>query len=215
MNRTQVVQQIEENAAIAVLRLPSPEDALPVTESLLEGGVKSIEITLSTPNTFEVIETISTHFKDDALVGIGSVTQPEQARQAIEAGALYIVSPVFKPEIIAKAHQLGVAAIPGGFTPTEIQLAYEAGADIVKVFPADIVGIPFFKGIKAPLPHLKLIPTGGVSLTNAGEWLNAGACAVGLGSALIDKKAIAEKNYSKLTQNAKLLMDTIHQSKTS
>lgn len=213
MNRSEIVCQLQDNAAIAVLRLPNPDQAIAITEALLEGGVRSIEITLSTPNTFEVINAIASHFKDDILVGVGSVTNTDQTKNAIDAGAKYIVSPIFKAEIIAEAHRYDVAAIPGGFTPTEIQLAYEAGADIVKVFPADVLGMPFFKGIKAPLPHLKLIPTGGVSLTNAGEWLNAGACAVGLGSALLDMKAITEKKYSVLTQNAKILMETIHQSR--
>ena len=132
------------------------------------------------------------------------------AEDAIKAGAKYVVSPVFKKEIIDMAHKYDVPVMPGCFTPTEIQTAYEYGADIVKVFPADVLGMAFFKGILAPMPHLKLMPTGGVTLTNAGDWLKAGACAVGLGSALLDKEAVKTENYGKLTDNAKQIMNSIN-----
>jgi len=134
------------------------------------------------------------------------------AEDAINAGAKYVVSPILKKEIIDTSHKHNVPVMPGCFTPTEIQTAFEYGADIVKVFPADVVGMEFFKAILAPMPHLKLMPTGGVSLTNAGEWLKAGACAVGIGSALLDKKAIQESNYSILTENAKQIMKSISES---
>ena len=206
-----IVQDIKKRAVLAVVRLPESADAAPVTEALLQGGVSAIEITLSTPNTYEVIEEISSKFADDALVGIGSVTNIDQAEQAIKAGAKYVVCPVFKPEIIAFTKELGVPTVPGCFTPTEIQTAYEAGAEVIKVFPADRLGMSYFKSIKAPLPHLNLIPTGGVSLTNAGEWIQKGAFAVGIGSALMDKTAIETKNFNILTDNAKILMDNIRQ----
>ncbi|MCG8372522.1 MAG: bifunctional 4-hydroxy-2-oxoglutarate aldolase/2-dehydro-3-deoxy-phosphogluconate aldolase [Balneolales bacterium] len=204
------IREIKEKAVLAVVRLPDSEDANLVTEALLKGGVSGIEITLSTPNTFEVIKKISSEFGADALVGIGSVTSIEHAEQAIQAGAKYVVCPVFKPEIVDFTRKKGIPTIPGCFTPTEIQTAFEAGAEVIKVFPADSLGMSFFKGVLAPLPHLNLIPTGGVSLTNAGQWLNHGAFAVGIGSALMDKAAIREKKFSKLTQNAKILMESIH-----
>lgn len=212
-NLSPTILEIRKRAALAVVRLSDPDDALPLTEALLEGGVSGIEITLSTPNTFEVISKISTSFGEDALVGVGSVTNIDQANEAIDAGAKYVVCPIFKPGIISFTKKLGIPTIPGCFTPTEIQTAYEAGAEVIKVFPADCLGMNFFKGVKAPLPHLNLIPTGGVSLTNAGEWIKHGAFAVGVGSALMDKKAIEEKNFSILTENAKKLMDSIHQAK--
>jgi 2-dehydro-3-deoxyphosphogluconate aldolase/(4S)-4-hydroxy-2-oxoglutarate aldolase len=123
------------------------------------------------------------------------------------------VSPIFKKEIIEVAHKNGVPALPGCFTPTEIQTAFEAGADIIKIFPADVLGMAFFKGILAPMPQLKLMPTGGVTLTNAGDWINAGACAVGVGTALLDKKAIENENYNLLTDNARLIMSSIEAAK--
>jgi 2-dehydro-3-deoxyphosphogluconate aldolase/(4S)-4-hydroxy-2-oxoglutarate aldolase len=136
---------------------------------------------------------------------VGSVLNPETAQKAIDAGARYVVSPIFKPEIVEKAHMNDVPAFPGAFTPTEIQTAFECGADIVKVFPADVVGMAFFKAIKAPMPHLKIMPTGGVTLTNVADWIRSGACAVGVGGALLDKKAVDNGNYDVLTANAKIL----------
>jgi len=156
-----------------------------------------------------MIEERSKSVGDDVTVGVGSVLDPTTAQNAIHAGARFVVGPIFKREIIDVAHRNDVPAMPGCFSPTEIQQAYEAGADIIKVFPADVVGMAFFKGILAPMPHLLLMPTGGVTLTNAGDWLKAGACAVGVGTALLDKKAIESENYSQLTENAKTLCESI------
>ena len=164
---------------------------------------------MTTPNALAVLEYCVKQFGDTMLFGIGSVLDAATAKSAIEAGAKYVVSPIFKKEIIVAAHKEDIPAMPGAFTPTEILTATEAGADIVKVFPADILGMAFFKGVKAPMPHLRMMPTGGVTLTNAGDWLKAGACAVGVGSALLDNQAIAENNFSLLTENAKTLMQSI------
>ena len=140
-----------------------------VAEAIAEGGVTAIEVTMTTPNALAVIEDVSRQLGDAVVVGVGSVLDAETTRRAVDAGARYVVSPVFKREIVDEAHRLGVPAMPGCFTPTEILAATEAGADIVKVFPADVLGMAFFKGVLAPMPHLKLMPTGGVSLTNAGR----------------------------------------------
>jgi 2-dehydro-3-deoxyphosphogluconate aldolase / (4S)-4-hydroxy-2-oxoglutarate aldolase len=146
----------------------------------------------------------------DMVVGAGSVISRDAVRQTVDAGAEFIVSPIVKEEVIDESQKLGKAVMPGAFTPSEIQSAWEAGADIVKVFPADILGMPFFKAVKAPLPHLKLMPTGGVSLTNVNEWIAAGACAVGIGSSLVDKKALAEDNYDQIRINAETLIKNIN-----
>ncbi len=205
MTRSEIVQKIINDGAVAVIRMSDSQKLLKVAEALLKGGISSLEITMTTPNALKVIEEASRVLPDEVLIGVGSVLDSETARLAINAGAKYVVSPIFKAEIIHTAHRYGLPAMPGCFTPTEILTAHEQGADIVKVFPADVVGMPFFKAIKAPMPHLNLMPTGGVSLTNAGDWINAGACAVGVGSALLDKKAIADGNFIKLTENAKIL----------
>lgn len=207
--RKQILQTILQSGAVAVVRMANAQRLLRVVEAVREGGVTAIEITMTTPNALAVIEEIAREMDDSVQVGVGSVLDAETARQAIDAGARYVVSPIFKPEIIAEAHRHDVPAMPGAFTPTEVQAATEAGADVVKVFPADILGMDFFKGVLAPMPHLKLMPTGGVSLTNAGDWIRAGAVAVGVGSALLDKRAIAEEDYATLTENARTLRRSV------
>jgi 2-dehydro-3-deoxyphosphogluconate aldolase/(4S)-4-hydroxy-2-oxoglutarate aldolase len=164
---------------------------------------------MTVPDALAQIRLVDKTFGSDLVLGVGSVLSADTARLAIDAGASYVVSPVFKPEIIAAAHARDVPALPGAFTPTEIQSAHEAGADVVKVFPADVLGMAFFKGVLAPMPHLRLMPTGGVSLTNAGDWFRAGACAVGVGSALLDKAAIAAGDWARLEENARTLMQSI------
>lgn len=202
MKREEIVNKIKELGVVAVIRMSDTEKLKKVIDSIYKGGISAIEITMTTPNAIKVIEELSKSMSKDILIGVGSVTSIPVAVEAINAGAKYVVSPILKTEIISKVHEYDLPAMPGCFSPTEIQTAHEAGADIIKVFPADILGMSFFKSVKAPLPHLNLMPTGGVSLTNAGEWIKAGACAVGIGSALLDKKAIAEENYSQLTENA-------------
>jgi 2-dehydro-3-deoxyphosphogluconate aldolase/(4S)-4-hydroxy-2-oxoglutarate aldolase len=209
MSRSEVVKKIISKRAVAVIRLKDGGKFIKIAEAILAGGVASIELTMTTPNAFKLLEEASGVFQQDILLGMGSVLKSQDAQRAIDSGAKYIVSPVYKIDVLHTAHKNNIAAMPGCFSPTEIQKAYEDGADIIKVFPADIVGMAYFKAIKAPLPHLNLMPTGGVSLTNAGEWLKAGACAVGIGSALLNQKAIDENNFSVLTENAKLLIQSI------
>ena len=209
MTRFEIVQKIIDGGAVAVIRMSDSQKLMHVAEALLEGGIFALEITMTTPNALKVIEEASRTLPKEVLIGVGSVLDSETARLAINAGAKYVVSPIFKTEIVQTAHRYNLPVMPGCFTPTEILTAHEAGADIVKVFPADVVGMPFFKAIKAPMPHLNLMPTGGVSLTNAGDWLKAGACAVGVGGALLDKQAIADGNFAKLTENARILRQSI------
>jgi 2-dehydro-3-deoxyphosphogluconate aldolase / (4S)-4-hydroxy-2-oxoglutarate aldolase len=210
MERQQILDELLKRKAVAVIRLQDANKLKKVIEALALGGVSVVEITMTVPNAIALIKQITSELSTDIIVGVGSVLNAQVAQQAIEAGAKYVVSPIFKKEIIDKAHELNIPAMPGCFTPTEIQTAYEAGADVVKVFPADVLGMPFFKGILAPMPHLKLMPTGGVTLTNAGDWIKVGACAVGLGAALLDKEAIDTENYSKLTENAEIVMKSIN-----
>ncbi len=212
MNKDEIVKSLLETKAVAVVRLSDPSKMIKVAEAIYKGGVTAIEITTTVPNAIEVIKNTSREIGSYMNVGVGTVLNAETAQQAIDAGAMYVVSPFFKKEILETAHKNNIPAMPGAFTPTEIQKAFDAGADIIKVFPADVVGMAFFKGVLAPMPYLKLMPTGGVTLTNAGDWIKAGACAVGVGTALLDKKAIASENYYVLTENAKILMENIRQS---
>jgi 2-dehydro-3-deoxyphosphogluconate aldolase/(4S)-4-hydroxy-2-oxoglutarate aldolase len=204
-----ILNEILKAKVVAVLRIKEPDKLKKVIDAIYKGGITALEITMTVPNAIQLIEKMSKEFEENIVLGVGSVLNKSVAEDAIKAGAKYVVSPVLKKEIIETSHKFDVPAMPGCFTPTEIQTAYECGADIIKVFPADIVGMAFFKAVLAPLPHLKLMPTGGVSLTNVGDWLNAGACAVGIGSALLDKKAIKDENYSVLTKNAKIIMENI------
>lgn len=215
--RHQIVEQLIEGGAVAVIRLADAQRLRRVIGAIREGGVTAIEITMTTPDALRVIEQAAQAYADDAdvLIGVGSVLDGTTARLAIDAGARFVVGPVLVPEVITTSHRYDLPVMPGAFTPTEIHRAHELGADIVKVFPADVVGMDFFKAVKAPMPHAKLMPTGGVSLTNAGDWLRAGACAVGVGSALLDKQAIAEENYEVLTANARTLCQSIARARTS
>ena len=213
MGKEIILEQILKTKVIAVLRVKEADKLKKIIEAIYKGGITAVEITMTVPNAIKLIEKMSEELNKNIVLGVGSVLNKSIAEDAIKAGAKYVVSPVLKKEIIETSHKYNVPAMPGCFTPTEIQTAYEYGADIIKVFPADVVGMAFFKSVLAPLPHLKLMPTGGVNLTNACDWLKAGACAVGIGSALLDKKAIAEENYSVLTQNAKTIIENIQKGK--
>ncbi len=205
MTREEIKNYILEKKVLAVVRMKNPDQLLRVINSIMRGGVTCIELTMTIPNAIQSIEIASKEFSDNILLGVGSVTNSQIALQAINAGAKFVVSPIYKSEIVSIVIEKNLVVIPGGFTPTEIQSAYEQGADFVKIFPADNLGMSFIKSIKAPLPHLKVIPTGGVTLDNANDWINHGASAVGIGSALVDTKAIDSENYNQLTANAKKL----------
>ena len=203
--RDDVVRWVMRDRAVAVVRTDSPDALVEVAQALQVGGVVCFEVTMTVPNALDAIRAVTGAMRGSVLVGAGSVTDAETARAAVDAGARYVVSPVFKPEVVRAAHDAGAAAMPGCFTPTEIQAAHEAGADVVKVFPAGSLGLGFLKGVLAPLPHLRLMPTGGVSIDNAADWLRAGAVAVGVGSDLVEREAVEARDWRRLTENARRL----------
>jgi 2-dehydro-3-deoxyphosphogluconate aldolase / (4S)-4-hydroxy-2-oxoglutarate aldolase len=209
MNRIQVVQAIEADRVVAVIRMKEPEKLRAVVDALAEGGVRALEVTMTVPRAIDIIAQLAPALPEGFLLGAGTVLDPETARLAILAGAQFVVGPVFRPEVVAMCHRYDVAAMPGCFTPTEILSAWEAGADIVKVFPATALGPGFFKDVRGPLPQVKLMPTGGVTLDNAGDWIKAGAVAVGVGTALLDAKAIASGAYDVITTNAKKIVANV------
>ncbi len=211
-SREAVLQRILASGVVAVVRLPDAAHVLRVVEAIRDGGVAAIEITLTTPGALQAIGEVAATLSD-VEIGVGSALDAADVRRAIDAGARYVVSPVFRKEIIRAAHERGAPVMPGAFSPTEILEATEAGADVVKVFPSGVVGIPYFKATLAPMPHLKLMPTGGVSPENAGDWIRAGAVAVGVGSSLLDKQAIAEGDFGKLTENARILCRSVAEAK--
>ena len=206
---TDVVPRIERERVVAVIRLADPEKLRAVIDALATGGVRVFEVTMTVPGAIELIAQLTRGLPQELLVGAGTVTDAETARRAIDAGARFIVGPVFRRDVIDTCHERNVPAMPGCFTPTEILDAWEAGADIVKVFPSTSLGPTFIKDVRAPLPQLRLMPTGGVSIDNAADWLRAGAVAVGIGSALVDAGAVKAGDFAVITRKAEQLMANI------
>jgi 2-dehydro-3-deoxyphosphogluconate aldolase/(4S)-4-hydroxy-2-oxoglutarate aldolase len=208
-SRTDITAAIEQLGVVAVIRLQDPRALHGVVRALAEGGVRALEVTMTVPRAIELIAELAPTLPEGFLLGAGTVLDPDTARRAVAAGAQFIVSPVFRPEVISAGHEQGVPVMPGCFTATEILNAWDAGADIVKVFPATSVGPGYLKDIRGPLPHVKLMPTGGVSIDNVGEWLKAGAVAVGVGSALLDSKAIGAGQYGAVADNARRMIENV------
>lgn len=209
MNRAEILKQIEESGIIAVIRLNDTKKLNDIIQALSKGGVKALEITMTTPNAIEVIKTVSAEVGDDFLVGAGTVLDPETARLTILAGAQFVVGPILNLKMIHLVHRYDKVVIPGAFTPTEIMKAWDAGADVVKVFPATALGPKYFKDVHGPLPQVKLTPTGGVSLNNAAEFIKSGACCLGVGTALIDKQFVADSDWDSLTKLAAAFIEEI------
>jgi len=209
MTRLEITQAIETLGVVAVIRMPDPARLRAVIDAIAAGGVRAIEVTMTVPRAIEMIREIAPALPSDVWLGAGTVLDGDTAKRVIDAGARFVVSPVFRRDVINACHAREVPAMPGCLTPTEILDAWDAGADIVKVFPATTFGPGYFKDVRAPLPHVKLMPTGGVTLDNAGEWIRAGAVAVGVGSALLDGGAIAAGNYAILEANARRIVASV------
>lgn len=207
--RAGVAAQIEALGIVAVIRMKDPAKLRAVADAIAEGGVRALEVTMTVPGAIDLIRAMARTLPAGFLLGAGTVTDAATARAVIDAGASFVVAPVFRPETIAACHERDVPAIPGCFSPTEILAAHECGADMVKVFPATALGPQFIRDVLAPLPLVKLMPTGGVTIDNAGEWIRAGAAAVGLGSALLDAQAIESGRYDAITANARRLVEIV------
>ena len=202
-------ERIERLGAVAVVRLHNTEAAIRVADALHAGGVTALEITVTVPDAFSVIAAVLKRFGDDVCVGVGTVLAAETVRSAVDAGAQFVVSPVFRSDVIAESHRLGVPAMPGAMTPTEMLTAHEAGADVVKLFPADTLGPGYVRSVLAPMPFLRVMPTGGVTPENVGLWLAAGAVAVGLGGSLVDASLVAKKDWDAITRRARRVADAV------
>ena len=201
---------IEKAGVVAVIRMKDPAKVQAVVDAIAAGGVHAIEVTMTVPGAVKLIEQLAPRMPSGFLLGAGTVLDAATAAQVIDAGAQFIVSPVYRTSLITACHARGVPVTPGCFTPTEILDAWEAGADIVKVFPATALGPGYIKDVRAPLPQVKLMPTGGVTVDNAGEWIAAGAVAVGVGSALLDSKAIDAGDYAALTAKAERIVANVN-----
>ena len=204
MDKATVIQTIRDIGIIPVVRAKSADEAMKAIDAIREGGISVLEITMTVPGAVGVIEEVSKRYGSEALVGAGTVLDGETARACILAGARFIVSPSFDSETIAVCRRYGTAVMPGALTPTEVVHAWSAGADFVKVFPAGAVGgASYIKALKAPLPQIELIPTGGVSLKTAADFIKAGASALGVGADLVDVKALREGQQNVITERAR------------
>jgi 2-dehydro-3-deoxyphosphogluconate aldolase/(4S)-4-hydroxy-2-oxoglutarate aldolase len=207
--KQQAFQQIAAAGVVAVIRAPNAEILPDIAKALLAGGVPAIEVTMTTPGAIAGIEMLAKKLGNSAVIGVGTVLDAATARDAISAGAAFVVSPAFDPSVVEETKKSGRICIPGAFTPTEILRAWNAGADVVKVFPATALGPGYFKDVLAPLPQIKLTPTGGVDVTNAADWIKAGAVFIGAGSALVSKEAMSKRDWEAITRNAKAFVQAI------
>src|SRR3954466_15160316 len=202
MSRENQLRRVLDCGIVAVIRSPDSQQLVEVARALADGGVTVVEITMSVPNALEVLRQVRQALGDRLLLGAGTVLDAETARAVLLAGAEYIVAPTLNLDVIRLCQRYDKLVMPGAFTPTEILTAWEAGADIVKVFPAEVVGPAFFKAIKGPLPQIRVMPTGGVDLTTAATFLKAGACCLGIGSQLVEPAAVASRNFSRIRELA-------------
>jgi 2-dehydro-3-deoxyphosphogluconate aldolase/(4S)-4-hydroxy-2-oxoglutarate aldolase len=201
-SKQQIIEQLLNPGVIAVVRAKRAEQAVPLAEALVAGGVLAVEITMTTPNAIAAIKEASSKLGDRALIGVGTVLDEATCQAAIDAGAQFIVSPICRRELVPIAQKAGKPIMLGSYTPTEAQLAHEAGSDFIKIFPADTLGPNYIKALRAPLPHLKIVPTGGVDLKTIGDFFKAGVAAVGAGSSLISKDVLEKDDWATLTKTA-------------
>ena len=216
---SRTLQLIEKGGVVPVVRLPELSRAVDLAQALLDGGVTAVELTMTSPGALEALsllrERVPAFVQGAAALGMGSVLNREMAVAAIEKGAQFVVAPTLDLQTISCCVEREVPVMPGAFTPTEIQTAWLAGAAVVKVFPATRLGPDYFKDVLAPLPHLKLMPTGGVGLKNAGEFIRAGAVAVGVGSALVRKDWVADGNWPAVTEQARRFAGAVQEARAS
>jgi 2-dehydro-3-deoxyphosphogluconate aldolase/(4S)-4-hydroxy-2-oxoglutarate aldolase len=202
-----------ECGVIAIIRVSDYEQAVKVGNAIKDGGVRAIEVSVVTPGALDAINTLSKDLGKDVLIGVGTVLDPETCRAAILSGAEFIIGPTFKKELVEVCNRYSKICIPGALTPTEMLTAWEAGADIIKVFPARLGGPRYFRDILAPLPQVRLMPVGGVNLENTEDFIKAGAVAVAVGSAIVDKKAVSEGKFNVITEKAKKFVEVIKKSR--
>jgi 2-dehydro-3-deoxyphosphogluconate aldolase/(4S)-4-hydroxy-2-oxoglutarate aldolase len=198
MRKDEQLQRVLDGGIVAIIRCPDGSALAEVAGALADGGISVVEITLTVPNALEVLRHVRQTLGERVLLGAGTILDPETARAALLAGADFLVAPTVNEDVIRLCRRYDRLVMPGAFTPTEILRAWEAGADIVKVFPAEVLGPPFFKALRGPLPQVRLMPTGGVDLTTAAAFLKAGACCLGIGSQLIEPWAVAERNFDRI-----------------
>jgi 2-dehydro-3-deoxyphosphogluconate aldolase/(4S)-4-hydroxy-2-oxoglutarate aldolase len=203
MSKEENLQRVLDGGIVAIVRSPSSAALVEVVGALVDGGVTAVEVTMTVPDALDVLRQVRQSLGNRLLLGAGTVLDPETARAVLLAGAEFIVAPTVNLDVIRLCHRYDKLVMPGAYTPTEILTAWEAGADIVKVFPAEVGGPAFFKAIRGPLPQIRVMPTGGVDLTTAAAFLKAGACCLGVGSQLVEPKAVAERDFDRIRDLAR------------
>ncbi|MGD0261448.1 MAG: bifunctional 4-hydroxy-2-oxoglutarate aldolase/2-dehydro-3-deoxy-phosphogluconate aldolase [Verrucomicrobiota bacterium] len=212
--KSDIISLLTDPGIIAVVRAQQPAQVLPLFEALIAGGVRAIEITMTTPNALAAIREAREKIGERALIGVGTVLEADTCRAAIAAGAEFVVTPICRTELVAIAHAAGCPIMLGAYTPTEAQLAHEVGADFIKLFPADSLGTRYIKALRAPLPHLRIVPTGGVDVQNVAEFLKAGCVALGVGSSLVSAKILQEADWPELTRRACAFVSAARQARS-
>jgi 2-dehydro-3-deoxyphosphogluconate aldolase/(4S)-4-hydroxy-2-oxoglutarate aldolase len=212
-NATQIIQQIESTGVVAIIRAAGSDELVNVVRALHDGGLTCIEVTMSTPSALDVIRQARQALGDSAFIGVGTVLDAETARAAILAGAQFVVAPILDLPTIETCKRYSVPVMPGAMTPTEIVRAWQAGADFVKVFPASSGGPGLIRDLRGPLPHIKLVPTGGVNLDNVADFFKAGVAAVGVGSALVTKEALKNRDFAGLKAAAAQWLQRVRQAR--
>ena len=216
MNKRDVLKRVEEVGIVPVVRASSAEEAMQVIEAIRAGGISIIEITMTVPRALRVIEQVGDAHSDEVVIGAGTVLDAETARACILAGASFVVSPSLNLATIEMCRRYSIAVMPGALTPTEVVTAWEAGADVVKVFPCGALGgAKYLRALKAPLPQIELIPTGGVSLATAKDFIEAGAFALGVGADLVDTKAIRGGQPEKVTEAARSYVAAVREARSA
>ena len=215
MPKTNQLARVLDGGIVAVIRARSGEQLVEVARALLSGGVDVMEVTFTVPGAVHVLERVADQLGDQILLGAGTVLDPETARAAILAGAEFIVSPNTNAEVIRLCRRYGKLAMPGAFTPTEVVTAFEAGADLVKIFPCDLGGPAYLKALHGPLPHIPLMPTGGITLDNAADYLQAGACALGVGGSLVEAKSVERGDFGRIEELARRFCAAVKQARAS
>lgn len=215
MDKKVTLEKLQQLGVLAVIRGPTPELTLKMVAALIAGGVKGIEITYSTPNAAEVVRQLDKEFSNQIVLGMGTLTEPTQVDEAIGAGARFLVSPICDPLLGKTMIASGISVMIGALTPTEVFQAYKLGSDVVKVFPGSLGGPSYMKALKAPFPNIPMMPTGGVSAANVGEWLAAGAFAVGAGSELCPPKLAKEGRFDEISMKAREFIKALDEARST
>ena len=213
MSHQETLSKIRATGVVAVIRMEDPARLTRVVEAVQSGGVQCIEITMTVPGAIDIIQALAKEVPDDVVLGAGTVVRPEEAEAVIDAGASFVVAPNLNLEVVKTCRDRDIVVAPGCFSPTEIVNGWEAGADLIKVFPASVLGPKYFGKVGGPLPDIPLMPTGGVTVENAASWIQAGAVAVAIGSDLLQKEAIRNENYDVLAERAERLVQNVQNAK--